>query len=153
MSATLSSWLHHDHRRYEGMLEECDLRAGVEDWKAVKRLFGELKSDLETHIRAENEVLFPAYEDLPGAPVAPTDALRAEHAEIGRLLRDVERLLAAQDSDLFTDALRHLDAAMTRHHEHEERIFLPMAGQALLASRDELLRRLEEYDRRRNPGA
>jgi hemerythrin-like domain-containing protein len=35
---------------------------------------------------------------------------------------------------------------MTKHHEKEEEIFLPMAGHALLAQQDEIKRRLKEFD-------
>lgn len=127
------------------MLAECESCADTEDWCGVARVFAALMTELHTHIHAENEVLFPAYEALPGAPAAPTAALREEHLQIERLLRDVEHVLASRDSDLFTAALAYLYEAMLRHHENEERIFLPMAGHALLASREAIESRLRVY--------
>lgn len=141
-----STWLDHDHRRYEAVLADLESLAETEDWHAVRERFDALRADLELHVRMENEVLYPAYEALPDAPQAPTAALRREHDEIVRLLRDVGHVLGTEDSDLFLEALAGLDGALTRHHENEEEIFLPMASHALLAQRDEVLRRLREYD-------
>ena len=35
---------------------------------------------------------------------------------------------------------------MASHHEKEEEIFLPMAGHALLKTRDEIMNELKKYD-------
>lgn len=145
MSET-SSWLLHDHRRYEAMLGQLEEQAEIEDWSAVRATFDRLRRELALHIDMENRVLYPAYEALPGTPPAPTAALRREHDEIARLLRDAAHVLEHSNSDLFLEALGMLDRALTRHHENEEEFFLPMAGHALLARKQEVLRRLAEFD-------
>lgn len=145
MSET-SSWLVHDHRRYEAMLGQIEERAELEDWSAVRATFERLRREIELHIEMENQVLYPAYETLPATPPEPTAALRREHDEIARLLRDVAHVLDLSSSDLFLEALAALDRAMTQHHKSEEEIFLPMAGHALLARKEDVLRRLAEFD-------
>lgn len=147
-----SSWLHHDHRRYEVALADLASLAEVEDWSAVRARFAALRKDLELHVRMENDVLYRVYEELPDAPQAPTMSLRHEHDEILVLLRDVGYVLGTLDSERVLEALAALEHAVTRHHQNEEEIFLPMAGHALLAQRDEVLRRLREYDNERASG-
>ena len=44
------------------------------------------------------------------------------------------------------EALAYLEALMIKHHEKEEDIFLPMASHILKAGRDELLRKLAEFE-------
>lgn len=141
-----SSWLHHDHRRYELALVDLVSLAEVEDWRAVRARFAALREELELHVRMENEVLYRAYEELPAAPRAPTLSLRREHDAILALLRDVGHVLGTLDSERVLEALAALERAVSRHHQNEEEIFLPMAGHALLAQRDEVLRRLRAYD-------
>jgi len=141
-----ANWLYHDHGEYEAMLEACRQAAEREDWKRAARLFDELVSRLRLHMRMEEEVVFPAYEEATGGPQAPTRALREEHDEIVRLLRDLATVLKTNDSDRFLESLAPLVRAMTRHHEKEEQIFLPMASELLLTHRDEILRRLESHD-------
>lgn len=147
-----STWLHHDHRRYEVALADLTSLTEVEDWGAVRAHFAALREDLELHVRMENGVLYQAYEELPDTPRAPTLSLRREHDEILALLRDVGRVLDTLDSERVLEALAVLERAVTRHHQNEEEIFLPMAGHALLAQREEVLRRLREYDNERASG-
>ncbi len=141
-----ANWLHHDHVDYEALLLDCQTAAEQEDWRAVKRLFQELIARVRVHMAMEEEILYPAYEEAMDTPQGPTQALREEHDEIYRLLRDLSRVLVANDSDIFLESLLPLEKVMTKHHEKEEEIFLPMAGHALLARKDEIQRRLKEFD-------
>lgn len=141
---TESDWLNHDHRGFEALLARCEEAAEREDWKSARTLFDELVGHLKSHMQMEEEVLYPAYEALAEAPQGPTVALRAEHNEIVRLIRDLSRVLSTQSSDLFVDALSPLDKVLTAHHQKEEEIFLPMAGHALLEKREEITARLKQ---------
>ena len=141
-----SDWLHHDHRVFEASLAECEAAAEQEDWKAVRRLFDSLVARLKSHMRMEEEVLYPAYENLADVSHGPTLALRKEHDEIVRLVRDVSHVLGTNNSERFLEALAPLDRVMMTHHDKEEEIFLPMAGHALLEKREEILQKLKELD-------
>jgi hemerythrin-like domain-containing protein len=141
-----ADWLHHDHVDHEAILFDCQAAAEQEEWRAVKQIFEELVSRVRVHMAMEEEILNPAYEAAMDAPQGPTQALREEHDEIYRLLRDLPRVLESNDSDIFLESLLPLEKVMTKHHEKEEEIFLPMAGHALLAQQDEIKRRLKEFD-------
>lgn len=56
------------------------------------------------------------------------------------------RIIPARSSEHTLEALAQLEFHMIKHHEKEEDIFLPMASHILNASRDELLRKLEDFD-------
>jgi len=94
----------------------------------------------------EEEVLYPAYESAPHAPQGPTAALRAEHDDIVRLIRDMLALIKTRDSDRVMEGLAYLENHMIKHHEKEEDIFLPMASHILNASHDELLSKMAGFD-------
>ena len=91
-------------------------------------------------------MLYPAYESTPHAPQGPTTALREEHSGIVRLIQDMTRVIKTMDSEHVLECLAHLENQMIKHHEKEEDIFLPMASHILNTSRDELLRKLAEFD-------
>lgn len=140
------NWLNHDHLDYEVLLQDCQVAAEQEDWRGVKQLFEELVARLKVHMLMEEEILYPAYETIMNTPQAPTQALRDEHSEIVRLLRDLSYVLKTNDSDLFLESLIPLEGVMIKHHEKEEEIFLPMAGHVLLTQRDEITRKLKSFD-------
>ena len=142
-----TNWLTHDHAEYEAILYDCQSAAEQEDWKTATRLFRELVSHIKLHMHMEEEVLYPAYEQTMNAPQGPTLALREEHDEIYRLLRDLSHVIKTNDSHLFLESLLPLEKVLFKHHEKEEEIFLPMASFVLLSQRDEIMRRLKVFDK------
>ena len=146
MTQEPSEWLVHDHSQYEELLIECCDAVQLEDWTTAEPLFRELISRLKTHMAMEEEVLYPAYESMSNFPQRPVQSLREEHDNIVRLARDVMRVLKTHDSDHVLDSLLSLEAAMIKHHEREEDVFLPMAGHLLMAQRDELTHQLKTFN-------
>ena len=140
------NWLVHEHSLYENQLSRCRDAVETEDWGNVDQIIHELVTHLKRHMALEEEVLYPAYESSPQAPQGPTMALREEHTNIVRLIQDTARVIRSRDSDQVLECLAHLDYQMIKHHEKEEDIFLPMASHILNANRDELSRKLAEFD-------
>lgn len=141
-----ANWLNHDHLEYETLLYDCNAAAEQEDWKSARVLFQKLVSHLKVHMRIEEEILYPAYENAVNVPQDPTQALREEHDEIVRLMRDLSRVLKTNDSQLFLESLLPLERVMLKHHEKEEEIFLPLASHLLLDRRDEIVHKLQAFD-------
>jgi len=145
MSRT-ENWLVHEHSLYEDLLSRCTEAIEIEDWKSADMLFGRMVSHLKRHMAMEEEVLYPAYEAAAHAPQGPTGALREEHDHIVRLITDMARVIKTRDSDYVLECMTHLEKQMIKHHEKEEDLFLPMASHILEASRDEISRKLADFD-------
>ncbi|MGH7673776.1 MAG: hemerythrin domain-containing protein, partial [Gemmatimonadales bacterium] len=76
-----------DHRRLDGILADAKRRLAAGDVARARVRFAEFRSGLERHIAMEEEIVFPAFEALSGAAGGgPTRVMRAEHAEIRRLM-------------------------------------------------------------------
>lgn len=149
MSST-DNWLEHEHSLYEDLLSGCQDAVECEDWKGADQLFGEMVASLKRHMAMEEEVLYPAYESESSAPQGPTQELRAEHDQILRLVGDVVRVIKSRGSDHALECLAHLENRMIKHHEKEEDIFLPMASHILDAKREEIIRKLADFDASRS---
>ena len=87
-----SNWLWHDHRDYEDLLRACASVAAAAEWAAAEERLQDLVSLLKGHFQVEEEVLFPAFEELVDVQGAPTRTLRGEH----NLIRDLLAELADQ---------------------------------------------------------
>ena len=141
MSETMN-WLLHDHRKYEAALDECELAAGVNDWKVAIRLFNDFVNDLKLHVRIEDEVLFPFLENEASIPESIVSDLSDEHDNLVRLLNDLAVIIRNKDSDHFEESLVPLKKVMIEHNAHEEAVFRKMANSPLLEKRDEILARM-----------
>lgn len=101
---------------------------------------------LRSHLRLEEEVLFPAVERVvqdPGFHLTAT--LRREHQALRALLAEVEYDRAHDNRDGAVGTLREFDAALRIHDEKERRVLYPMAARFLADTTDpELAALLDE---------
>jgi iron-sulfur cluster repair protein YtfE (RIC family) len=141
-----ANWLYHDHLDLEHLPNDCATSAKAEQWADAARLFGRLLDRLKGHMRLEEEVLFPAYEQLPGAPKEPTRSLRNDHDAMVRWCRDLHFSVQSQDSPAFLGAIESLRELLVWHDEKEEQLFLPMAGHSLFERREAVMERLRGLD-------
>jgi iron-sulfur cluster repair protein YtfE (RIC family) len=87
---------------------------------------------VRSHLRIEEEVLFPAVERLVGDATYPvTSALRREHDVFRSMLGDIERGLAAGRLVALAGDLRELEAAIRIHTAKEEQVVYPMVDRLL----------------------
>jgi iron-sulfur cluster repair protein YtfE (RIC family) len=133
------NWLNHDHKNFESVVYKCRTACDDADWPSVKRLFDEFASRYESHVRIEEKVLFPAYETHLGSPIEPTTSLKADHTQIFRLIGYISRQLEHGSHENLAEHFSLLYRTLTRHHEKEEEIFLPMASEALYSDKDAIL--------------
>jgi hemerythrin superfamily protein len=137
-----SNWLVHDHRKYDAILDECEMVAGAGEWKDAKQLFYRFVDDFKLHMRMEDEVLYPFFKEEFGDPDDVIADLGDEHDDIVRLLRDLASVIKRNDIDHFEESLVPLHKAILQHNEHEESVFQSIASNSLLTRRDEILERL-----------
>jgi iron-sulfur cluster repair protein YtfE (RIC family) len=138
----IMNWLNHDHQNFEEVVYQCRTACDAQDWPAVRRIFEKFASNYESHVRIEEEVLFPAYDAHPGTSMEPTTSLKADHVQIFRLIRHITQQLGnSTHADLGED-LSLLYRTLSIHHDKEEEIFLPMASEALYSDKDAILTNL-----------
>ena len=139
-------WLFHEHSGTEELLRECVEDAEMYSWDDCDTNFKALVEGLKEHIAMEEEVVFPAYERLTDLPQDPIKALRAEHDEIVRLLRDILIILKTRDADHIVESIQPLETVLTSHHEKEEDFFLPLAGFFLIPHQADLEQEMKNFD-------
>ena len=140
------NWLLHDHRKYEEILSACKSAAERGDWRRAESEITDLISLLKGHFLMEEQVLFPAYEELIGAPRSPTRNLQRDHDLIRQMIKGLTEAIRGEDDTGFAETITSIEELMSQHHEKEEEVFLPMAGHTLLERREQVMERLKRYD-------
>jgi iron-sulfur cluster repair protein YtfE (RIC family) len=126
--ATVGEIFGRDHRGLDELLGEVERALGAGQPARAAVFFSRFREGLERHIVAEEDVLFPAFEELTGVAGGPTAVMRAEHAEIRDLLRKIAGCL--EGSADFAVPLGNLTALLYAHNAKEERILYPMTDRA-----------------------
>jgi iron-sulfur cluster repair protein YtfE (RIC family) len=137
------NWLNHDHKSFESAVYKCRSACDDANWSFVQQVFAELVENYKLHVRIEEEVLFPAYEQHPGVTAEPTDFLRADHKQIFSLMEHISSQLNQKAYDTVAEDLSFLYRTMIGHHDKEEQIFLPMASEALYSDKNTILEELK----------
>jgi len=134
-SANLAEFFTQDHRQCDDRWVEVEAAAGKADTERVKQLWLAFDGALREHLRREEEVLFPAFEQATGMTNGgPTFVMRSEHEQMRGLLDQMGGAADAGDSQELVDLGDTLLMLIQQHNQKEEHMLYPMAEQALAAN-------------------
>lgn len=129
-----------DHHAVAELFDKLQAATGADD---QRRLFAQVKEELERHASAEEKVLYPRVrKDAAKGPEEVKDAVE-EHDQIRESLKEVEE--HEPGTELFTLAVAQL-VATTKHHVgvEEDELLPDFRANSEPGERDELGRRFEE---------
>lgn len=136
------SW---DHDRLDALDRRAFEARAASDYVTALGLFGEFDRGLRRHIRFEEEILFPEFEERAGLPphAGPTAVMRAEHREIEAVLEALCAVVGLPGAS--AETLREdLKRILGWHNEKEENILYPGADKLLTDEEsDALVRRIQ----------
>lgn len=123
-----------DHVKLDDLLKQ--FRANKrKDYPKAKEYFKHFKFSLQRHIKWEEEILFPIFEDKTTLrDIGPTVVMRAEHRQIEDALEELHKKVQRQDPQSDSEEASLL-ALLKEHNEKEEKILYPVLDE--LTTRDE----------------
>lgn len=125
VNRSVTDYFQTDHRRLDAIYE--DFSGAMKDglWAEAEKAFKEFNVGLRRHIKAEEEILFPVFEDKTGMHgEGPTAVMRMEHKDIRELLDKILSLISAKDAKA-KDAAFTLVNILSDHNMKEEHILYP----------------------------
>jgi uncharacterized protein (DUF2249 family)/hemerythrin-like domain-containing protein len=136
-----------DHRRLGRIFVEVERLIASGAFAEAGRRIPEFACGMFRHIEIEERILFPEFEDVTGGEYGPTNALRADHLRIRRLLAHLEWEAHAADHAACAHTLEKLRRILIEHHVKEEETLYPMVdgGAGTEELRDQLVRRIQAF--------
>ena len=128
--SSVTAYLSFDHRRLDAIL--ADVRRMVDDGEVERadHAFGDFFEGLVRHIRIEEEIVFPLFEERVG-PSGPVAVMRSEHVVIREALGRMREALGRGSAAAFQVGLVQLLGVLPDHDVKEERILYPAIDRAL----------------------
>ena len=127
-TGTIGGYFRNDHDRLDALLQSFQTLKRRNCSKA-KEAFTQFKSSLERHIRWEEELLFPLWEEKTGmSDGGPTFVMRHEHRRIEEQLQAIDRNITGDNADN-TEPEQALLALLAAHNLKEERVLYPAIDQ------------------------
>ena len=106
--------LEQDHRKVKELFEQVEAN---EEVKEKRKIFQQIKKELETHARIEETIFYPAMEKHEELKDMVAESYE-EHKQIKTLLRELDGLTS--DSEKFEPKLKVLQENVEHHAEEEE---------------------------------
>ncbi len=141
---SVTQLLSEHHKHCDRILAAVEGAALDKKWGDAARLHADLSRDLEAHIRAEESLLFPAFEQATGITDGPTQVMRVEHAQILQLLRAMHEAIGQQSAEDFRGQAETFLILMQQHNLKEENILYPMCDSSLSANSGQLVEHLQQ---------
>ncbi|MBI4509887.1 MAG: hemerythrin domain-containing protein [Deltaproteobacteria bacterium] len=141
--SSVTSYLEWDHRRLDNLLESTRALVLLGHFSAAVTSYGQFLKGLTRHIRIEEEILFPIFEEHTGHS-GPTQVMHHEHQLIHGALSAIGEAIDSQDPRRFEAEQRGLVHILSAHNMKEEHVLYPMTDESMSSSaRAELVARLE----------
>ncbi len=143
MSDGLAKFFVDDHRACDKLWADVEGAVDAGDSDKAKTCFTTFRDTMLRHLKMEEEVLFPAFEQATGMRGGPTQVMRMEHEQMKGLLNQMTALAEAGDLSEVADQGDTLLMLIQQHNSKEEGILYPMAQQHLSGDWEQLKGRLE----------
>ncbi len=137
-----------DHDRLDALEQLAFSHVASGNSALATEVFSKFAFGLDRHIRFEEELLFPAFEDAACIPAhaGPTAVMRSEHIEIRSLLRLIgEAIPRGSSPDLDRMRSRFHDV-LGVHNEKEEQMLYPMTDRMLGPDADTLMAKIQSME-------
>ena len=144
---SVSELLGADHRRLDEVFADTKRLYAAGSIADAQARFAVFREGLLHHIEAEEQLLFPAFDELTGTTQGgPTAVMRSEHVELTKLMSELADTLTTAPED-GTTPFASLTALIFAHNGKEERILYPTTDRLANESGGlaDLVSRLREF--------
>jgi len=123
---TITDFFQSDHRRLDEIFRAFTDEVEGRRWEDALVHIKEFSLGLKNHIQAEEEILFPAFEQKTGMfGGGPTQVMRMEHMDIREFLDRAVKATADRDEAAVEEARSALVTYLLDHNMKEENILYP----------------------------
>jgi iron-sulfur cluster repair protein YtfE (RIC family) len=123
---TITDVLTQDHRYADDLFATAARSADQGVWHECKQQLALFRAALESHMKIEEDVLFPAFEQATGSKAGPTAVMRHEHRQMLTLLDDIATAADAEDQTKFEALAQSFLTVLNMHSAKEENVLYPM---------------------------
>lgn len=133
-----------DHRRCDDLFVVVEQSLNQGGAGVAGNKFDDFCRATLAHFQAEEDFLFPAFEEKTGMRMGPTQMMRLEHQQMRALMEEGRQALAGGDDEGYGGAAETLLILMQQHNMKEENVLYPMCDEHLDDLATDLLAQLQE---------
>jgi hemerythrin-like domain-containing protein len=136
---TITTLLSKQHQVCDVLFAQAEQAVAAQNWTLAVIHFNAFHDATADHFSREEQVLFPAFENITGNSQGATSVMRFEHTHLRDLFEQMKSALNQQDSDEYLGLSESFLMLIRQHNAKEEQMLYPMADRALINQHSELL--------------
>ena len=140
--SSIEGYMSVDHRKCDEIYAEMEDSIVRQDWEDAAVKFNDFNIVLRRHLGAEEEVMFPAFEEATGIVQGPTQVMRMEHAQMKESLEQIRDAIEQENYRRLTGQLETLMILMQQHNMKEEQMLYRMADEVLRDHVSEVIQKM-----------
>ncbi len=142
---SIQAIMQNDHEHLDTLLLSVETAVKNQDWQGAERLFAQFRDrTVSTHMKTEEELLFPAFERWSQEADHPlTSLLRKGHQDLRVFFAEIEESLQQHDAEEFSDLLSTVKIILQQHDAKEENELYPHLDAALPGQMDIIRQRMD----------
>ena len=141
--ASILNFMTQDHRHCDDSYAAAEEKVAAGQWDEAGQSWTIFRNAVETHLKREEGILFPAFETQTGNTQGPTAMMRMEHEQMRSLVAEMDEAITARNADSFLGLAETLMILTQQHNMKEEQILYPMIDQ-VLGDPDKLIKQMQE---------
>ncbi len=142
--SSIPQYLTSKHRECDQLFIEAEAAVAKSNWQQAQLALTAFVKELEIHFNAEENLLFPKFEQATGMVSGPTVVMRGEHQQMRNLIESLQLALSKQLKDDFLGLSETLLILMQQHNMKEEMMLYPMSQQQI-PDADSLVVELQQH--------
>ncbi len=142
--SSIPNYMTEKHRECDDYFINAEKAVSKDDWQQANQDWQAFRNELALHLEAEEEILFPQFEQATGMTTGPTQVMRMEHQQMRALVTDLTQALLAKNKEEYLGLSETLLALMQQHNMKEEMMLYPMSQQQIQNS-DEVTQLLQQH--------
>jgi len=129
--STIPDYMTQKHRHCDEIFTQAESAVAKNNWLTASEQWSIFTNELELHLQAEENILFPQFEQATGMTAGPTQVMRGEHQQMRALVNDLNEALNIENKDKFLGLSETLMVLMQQHNMKEEMMLYPMCQQQI----------------------
>lgn len=142
---TICAYLKHDHQRCDDLFYQAETSVAQRNWKGAIDNFRKYQEVLRQHLRMEEKILLPAFEQTLVGGSEPVAMLRSEHKQINGIVTRMWEAIQRFDPADYVLHAETLTLLMQQHTLKEEEMLYPLLDRVLACKRNTIINAMAEY--------
>lgn len=142
--SSIHNYLSSDHRHCDEVLASLESTIAEKRWSDASKRLSEFTHDMLRHLKCEEEILFPAFEEETGMSGGPVMVMKMEHEQMREILSEIPDALTNKNSDRLLGLTETLMILVQQHNSKEEQILYNMCDMHLSGMATTLIEKMKE---------